>query len=107
VQLRDLFPEFQRHGVGVVSVSVSGPEQAHLFSEAKSLPFPLLSDPDREIIRTYGVYHFLSLEAFRLARPSSFLIDRDGRIRFLYVGSNQLDRPAPEVLLAEVAKLSR
>jgi methyl-accepting chemotaxis protein len=105
VQLRDLYPEFQRLGLSVASVSISSPAAAKSFSDHSQLPFPLLSDPDRAVIKAYGVYHFLSLEAFRMARPASFLIDRAQRIRFLYVGSNQFDRPAPEALLAAAAQL--
>lgn len=105
MQLRDCYPEFQRLGIQVASVSVSSASQAKAYSEHTGLPFPLIADPERKAIKAYGVYHFLSLEAFRMARPSCFLIDRDGRIRFLYVGSNQFDRPDLEALLAEAAKL--
>lgn len=106
MQLRDSYPEFERLGIQVASVSVSALSQAKAYREHTGLPFPLISDPERSVIKAYGVYHFLSLEAFRMARPSCFLIDRDGRIRFLYVGSNQLDRPELGALLAEAAKLA-
>lgn len=106
MQLRDSYPEFERLGVQIASVSASLASQAKAYSEHAGLPFPLISDPERAVIKAYGVYHFLSLEAFRIARPSCFLIDRDGRIRYLYVGSNQFDRPELEALLAEAAKLA-
>jgi peroxiredoxin Q/BCP len=91
--------------VAVASVSTSEAASLNAFAQTTQIPFPLLPDPDRVVIRAYGVYQFLSFESFRMARPSSFLIDRSGRIRFCYVGSNQWDRPAPEVLLAEAATL--
>lgn len=106
MQLRDNYPEFQRLGVQIASISVSSPQQTLAYSQHEALPFPLISDLERAVIKAYGVYHFLSFEAFRMARPSVFLIDRDQRIRFLYVGSNQVDRPELQALLAEVAKLS-
>lgn len=87
---------------GVLAQDARGVES---YLRANPLPFPLLVDPEREVIRRYGVYHFLGLDAFRIARPSAFLIDRGGTIRFIYVGSNQLDRPSPEVLLAEAAQI--
>lgn len=105
MQLRERYPEFQRLGVGIASISTSSPTQARAFSQHTALPFPLLSDVERRVIRAYGVYHLLSLEAFRMARPSSFLIDRAGRIRYIYVGTNQLDRPDLAELLVEAAKL--
>lgn len=105
MQLRDAYSEFQRLGVQIASVSVSSPTQARAFSAHSDLPFPLIADPDRGVIRAYGVYHFLSLDAFRMARPSSFLIDRAGRIRLLHVGANQFDRPALAQMLAEAARL--
>lgn len=106
MQLRDSYPQFERLGVEIASISVSSPQQTLAYSQHTGLPFPLISDPERTVIKAYGVYHFLSLEAFRMARPSVFLIDRDQRVRFLYVGSNQFDRPEMEALLAEVAKLA-
>ena len=69
------------------------------YLEAHPVAFPFLLDEDRATTKSYGVYHLLGLDAINIARPATFVIGRDGVIRYLYVGSTQLDRaPVEEVL---------
>ncbi len=70
------------------------------FARGLTLPFPLLADPDRAAIRRYGVYVRASFESWNIARPSVFLVDPGGRIRFISVGSHQRDWPDSGDLLA-------
>ena len=72
------------------------------FARGLSLPFPLLADPDRAAIRRYGVYVRLNFESWNIARPSVFLVDPMGRIRFISVGSHQRDWPDSGELFAIV-----
>ena len=60
----------------------------------------MLCDPDRVIIKAYGVWHPLGLDSFNTAHPASFLIDStSARIRYAFVGSNQFARaPLSEIL---------
>ncbi|MBF8297959.1 MAG: hypothetical protein HW395_616, partial [candidate division NC10 bacterium] len=67
---------------------------------------PILIDADRAITKRYGVFHPLGLDALNTGRPSTFLIDRDGTVRFMYVGEGQNDRPDPETIVAELRKLN-
>jgi peroxiredoxin len=69
------------------------------------LPFPLLSDGDRSVMRAYDVFNALNIDAFRIAHPSAFLIDPAGIIRFSYVASNQTDWPQTSLLAEELARL--
>ena len=64
------------------------------------LPFPILCDEDRAIIKQYGVWHPIGIDAFNMARPASFLIDGPTRvIRYMFVGSNQFERADLESIL--------
>ena len=72
------------------------------FAKGLTLPFPLLADPDRSAIRRYGVYVRLNFESWNIARPSVFLVDPRGRIRFISVGSHQRDWPDSADLLSVV-----
>lgn len=54
--------------------------------------FPLLLDEDRAVTKAYGIYHRLALDAFNIARPATFVVDRKGILRFVYVSSDQKDR---------------
>jgi len=71
------------------------------FLAKNPISFPFLFDEDRTVTKTYGVYQRLGVDAINIARPTTFVIDRNGIIRYLYVGSSQYDRaPVDEVLAA-------
>jgi alkyl hydroperoxide reductase subunit AhpC len=53
------------------------------------ITYPILSDESREYIRDYDVLH----PDEGIARPSLFVVDRDGIVRWQYVGMNAADRP--------------
>jgi peroxiredoxin len=65
------------------------------------ISFPFLLDEDRTVTKQYGIYHRLGLDAIRIARPSTFVVDATGVIRFLHLGTTQTDRaPLEQVLTA-------
>ena len=72
---------------------------AEKFLDANPVSFPFLLDEDRAVTKSYGVYQRLGIDAINIARPATFVVGRDGIIRYLYVGSSQVDRaPLEEVL---------
>ncbi len=67
---------------------------------SQQLPFPVLCDEDRAVIKRYGVWHPIGIDAINMARPASFLIDGLTRaIRFIFVGSTQFERADLETIL--------
>ena len=62
--------------------------------------FPFLLDEDRKVTKAYGIYHRLGLDAINIARPASFVLDSASFIRFLYLGTSQMDRAPVEAVLA-------
>jgi mycoredoxin-dependent peroxiredoxin len=64
------------------------------FAKARSFPFPLLSDIHRSAIRAYGVFD----EDRNVAYRSTFVIDRDGALRWGQVGERQMVRDGAEIL---------
>ena len=60
--------------------------------------FPFLLDEDRSVTKSYGLYHALGHDAFRVAHPATLIVDRTGTVRYIYRGDNQSDRaPVDEV----------
>jgi len=53
---RDLSDEFAQRDVVVLGVSPDGGEDHKKFAEKYNLPFPLLSDEDKEVMTAYGAY---------------------------------------------------
>jgi peroxiredoxin len=71
-----------------------------LTNSSAPLPFPILCDEDRAVIKQYGVWHPIGIDAFNMARPASFLIEGQARaIRFMFVGSTQFERADLETIL--------
>ena len=66
------------------------------------IPFHVLYDPSREVPMSYMVYNLLN---DRLATPSTFIVDRDGVIRWKYVGRSIGDRPSTSTILRELTEL--
>lgn len=56
------------------------------------ISFPFLLDEDRAVTKAYGIYHRLGKDAINIARPATFVVDREGVLRFVYVSSDQKDR---------------
>ncbi len=81
-QRRDDFDLFAELGVQVIGISMSHTYSQAAFAQSLDLNFPLLSDfPHGRTILSYEV-GFEEGEAARLsARPSFFLVDKDGIIR--------------------------
>ena len=73
-------PSFRDSGAEVIGVSGDSPAALQRFANLFGLPFKLLSDPNGEVQRKYGVTKTLGLLPGRV----SFLIDRDGIIRHIY-----------------------
>ena len=72
---------------------------------ATSYPFPVLCDPEREVIKRYGVWHPIGVDAFNSAHPATFLIDGDRRVRYCFVGSTQFQRARMSDVLAAGSRL--
>lgn len=64
------------------------------FHDAHKFPFPLLSDVHRRAIRAYGVLD----EERNVAWRSTFVIDRDGLLRWGQAGDRLMVRDGTEVL---------
>jgi len=75
---RDNIFAFEEIGAVVLGVSLDDVESHAAFAEKYSLPFPLLSDADGEVAKTYGVLK--TMGTFRFAQRQSFIIDPDGKI---------------------------
>jgi peroxiredoxin len=65
----------------------------------------LLLDEDRSVTRSYGIYHLIGTDALNISRPATFVLERTGIIRFLFVGGSQQDRAPIEHVMEAVRQL--
>jgi peroxiredoxin Q/BCP len=75
--LRDMHAEIQRAGLRVVGISPQSPESHAKFRTKYELPFVLLSDQHKAVVKMYGVNGPLGIGVRRV----SYLIDGGRRIR--------------------------
>ena len=64
------------------------------YHKRNQLPFPLLSDVHRKVIREYEVWD----EDRNVAYRSTVIIDRDGRLRWSQSGDRLMTRSGAEIL---------
>jgi len=85
----------------VVGVSADKPATQLKFVEKYGLTFPMISDTSKSIIDAYGARQVVGVTAMR----STFLIDPDGRIAFVWP-KVKVDGHADDVV-ATIGRLSR
>lgn len=89
----------------VVGIVAQGQKEVADFLTRNPLPFRLLPDPEREIVKLYGVYQLFGLDGFRIAHPTTIIINPTGMVTYCYVGQSMFDRPDPNEVLAQLRSL--
>ena len=122
--MRRHYPEIHACGGAVFGVSFEPRDRLFQLSRQMQLPFQLLSDPERDTYRAYGVhrgnlwrmfgpgtiwayikalgggssYHFARSDLRQLG--GDFVIDAAGIVRYEHRGATPHDRPTVDQLLA-------
>jgi len=84
--IRDSHLTFQSRGFKVLGVSADSEKRHRKFADKYDLPFTLLSDESKDVMKSYGAWgkkKFMGREydgVFRI----SFLIDPDGKVSKVY-----------------------
>ena len=79
---RDLYPQIREKGAVVLGVNADSVKKHKRFEEEHGLPFTLLSDPDKAVLKAYDVWK----EKLMFGKPvmgierSTYLIDENGVI---------------------------
>ena len=83
--LRDAWSDFPA-GAKLFGVSVDSPLSHEKFIKKYQLPFPLLSDPEKEIVKAYGVWVEKSMygKKYMGAERTTFVIDGAGKIAAIF-----------------------
>jgi mycoredoxin-dependent peroxiredoxin len=102
-QVRDEFADYENKGVQVLGVSVDTPFSLKAWADQQGYQFPLLSDfwPHGEVAKRYDVFNADAGMAVR----GTFLIDKDGVVRFAEVNQpgQARDQEAWKKAVAELA----
>lgn len=83
--------DYAEYNATPIAIAGQWPRELRGYAERNEITYPLLVDKERSVIKTYGVYHWLSFDAYNIARPATFIIDKIGIVRYMYIGSHQFD----------------
>ena len=92
--------DFNQRRIEIAAISVDSTEDSRKLSQAKGYTFPVLSDPDAEVIKRYGLLHAKGGEDGRdIARPAEILIDSGGTVRWENLTDDLKVRARPQQVL--------
>ena len=74
------------------------------YIEDTGLPFNILVDESRDVLKAYGVWHRIGLDAWNIARPALFIVDRTGLIRYSFIAESQDEFPSHDDIMREIGK---
>ena|ERR1051325_8669455 len=101
-QVESSYGEFAKRNAAVVFVAaqkINGLFKGKEHVENMKYPFSVLFDESRTATHAYGVHHAFGHDAYNIARPATFVIDRGGKIRYIAVSPNQNERPSIDEIL--------
>ena len=79
---RDGWSKFRRKKIAVLGVSADDEKSHKKFADKFSLPFPLLADTDKKIVKDYGAWGEKNMygRKFMGIRRVTYLIDEKGKV---------------------------
>lgn len=93
---RDHYGEIRDCGADVVAVSVDPPEASEAVRRDLRLPFMILCDTERRVVREWGVYN--PRERGGIAKPAVFIIDPNRIVRYVSVDGVSSRTAPPEIV---------
>jgi peroxiredoxin Q/BCP len=84
--LRDGESRLKQAGITVIGVSEDDVSSHEAFADEYDLPFPLVADPDHDVLNAYGVYGERNMygNTFMGTKRTTYLIDPGGIIRHVF-----------------------
>lgn len=99
---KNLAPDLEARDVSVVAISTDDPDTVRQMAAEHDIEFPLLSDPNAEVVDAYGVMMEGDWEGRKIAVPSTFVISPNGEVTFAHVGDTAGDFAKPKKIARAV-----
>ena len=91
--MRDDWSGWENLGANVYGVSIDSPFVTQKFRQELNIPFPILSDFNRDVIRQYDVVHEDLKGMKNVSKRAAFVIDSNGRIAYAWVAESPAQEP--------------
>ncbi len=102
--VREDWRRWQDVGARVLAISVDSPFVTSRFRETERLPFPVLSDFNREAGAAYGVLYEDYFGLRGVAKRSAFVIATDGTVAYAWVSDDDGVEPDYDAVIRAVAE---
>ena len=83
--MRDNWKQYENLGAKVFGISVDSPFVTDKFRQSENIPFPILSDFNKDVSRKYGVLHEDLMGLKGVSKRSAFVIGKDGTVKYAWV----------------------
>jgi peroxiredoxin len=103
---RDVWGDYNDMGANVLGISVDGIFSHKAFKEANDIQFPLLSDWEKRVIKSYGVVYDNLAGMKEVAKRAVFVIDVDQTVVYAWVSEDPGKLPPFDEVRMAVEKLS-
>ena len=103
---RDSMGRLGQANAQVLGISVDTFFTLKAFQDQQKLPFPLLSDFNKQAIRDYGVFNEDMIGLKGIARRAVFVIDKDGVVRYREVLEDARNEPNYDAVFSALASLA-
>jgi glutaredoxin-dependent peroxiredoxin len=97
-EMREDWKQYESLGAKVFGISVDSPFVTDKFRQDEQIPFPILSDFNKDVSRKYGVLHEDLMGLKGVSKRSAFVIGKDGKVAYQWV----TDDPGVQVKFDEI-----
>ena len=103
-RLAEDWSPWERTGATVLGISIDSPFVNRRFAEETGVPFPILSDFNKEAATAYGVLYpeFYGMKG--VSKRAAFVVDRKGTVAYAWVAEDSGLMPPFGEILEAVAK---
>ena len=100
--MSERYNDFKKAGAQIIAINAEASTEQADFKKTKNIEYMFLSDPEIVAIKKYGIFNE---QDNTHVIPSIFIIDKNGVIRWKYVGKNAGDRPQPDAVLEALKRI--
>ncbi len=125
-KLQKSLPQIKENGGNLVAISVENADRSMAVAKKNELNFTILSDPNLEVARAFGIVYQLSeetnekykgfgldvakynqTEKAELPISATYVISKKGEIVYAFIEPDYTKRAEPEVIVQTLAKLKK
>ena len=103
--MRDYYEEIRATGAELWVIANDDPDKLREFRDREGLEFPILLDPDAQVIQAWGLLNDMTESGQLIPHPTVAILDDGGVVRYFLTETNYRLRPPTADLLERLRAL--